>query len=162
MTPDQIRKKIVDLTKQIADLQVQLSISGSIYLAAKTCLHTHITLDPSVPKELGCAEAVSFVLKKAGVSGLPGAGFPGTSALYSWLGANFQIVTSPMPGDVIISPTGTSSISSPHGHTGIVAQYGVLSNDSDTGLWLEKYTLDTWKTYFGDTLGFPIYYFRQK
>lgn len=132
-----------------------------IYNTAAAALGKHITLDPSVPPDLGCAEAVSYVLKMSGFL-LPEAGIAGTSALYIWLQRNFIPVTNPIFGDIIISPTGFSSIGSSHGHTGIVAKYGILSNDSDTGLFLEKYTLTSWHQYFAVTEGFPVFYFRSK
>jgi hypothetical protein len=132
-----------------------------IYNAAAACLEKHITLDPSVPGELGCAEAVSYVLKQAGYI-LPEEGIAGTAALYVWLQQHFTPVSVPQYGDVIISPSGMSTKGSPHGHTGIVAKYGILSNDSDSGLFLEKYTLASWATYFHTTEGFPVFYFRSK
>lgn len=137
-------------------------MSQSIYSEAKACLHLHVTLDESVPSDVGCAEAVSYVLKAAGVTGLPQVGIAGTSDLWAWLRQNFSQVTNPLPGDIVISPTGTSSLGSSHGHTGIVGQFGILSNDSDTGLFLEKYTVQTWQQFFGHALGFPVFYFRAK
>lgn len=133
----------------------------SIYNVAAGCLGKHITLDNTVPPDLGCAEAVSYVLKNAGLP-VPVGGFPGTAGLYSWL-TNTSLFTqtrSPSPGDIVISPSGMSTKGDPHGHTGIVAKYGILSNNSDSGLFMEVYSIDTWDKYFGDTLGFPVYYFR--
>lgn len=135
------------------------NMNQQIYEEAKSCLRKHITLDPSVPPDVGCAEAVSYVLKLAGVRGFPTTGIAGTSVLYSWLKANATEVKTPVAGNIIISPTGMSSINSPHGHVGIVANFGVLSNDSDSGLFMEKYTLETWAQYFGEVEGFPVIYF---
>lgn len=135
--------------------------SQKIYDAAASCLHTHITLNEAVPPEVGCAEAVSYVLSKAGVYGIPLTGIAGTSQLYDWLlsSRNFVNTVSPVPGDVVISPTGYSTSASPHGHVGIVAKYGILSNDSDSGLFIEKYTQETWNKFFHDVEGFPVRYF---
>lgn len=132
-----------------------------IYNTAVTCVEKHITLDPSVPAELGCAEAVSYILKLSGFT-LPAEGIAGTAALYTWLEQNFTPVSVPQYGDVIISPSGMSVNGSPHGHTGIVAKYGILSNDSDSGLFLEKYILASWAAYFHTIEGFPVFYFRSK
>lgn len=154
------------LSAAIAQLKLTLNLYNTmqekIYNVAAGDLHKQITLNSSVPPDVGCAEAVSYVLKQAGVSGIPAQGFASTSDLYHWMlnSTQFVATTEPQAGDIVISPTGTSSINTPHGHTGIVAKQGILSNDSDTGLFLEKYTLSSWKQYFGATLGFPVYYFR--
>lgn len=138
-----------------------------IYSEAKSCLDTHITLNDIVPAELGCAEAVSYVLAKSGANlNIPAGGFEGTSSLYSWLRDSglFTEVETPLPGDIVISPTGTSTKNSPHGHVGIVALFGngILSNSSSTGLFMEHYTIQSWSYYFTSLLGFPVYYFRAK
>lgn len=135
---------------------------SKVYTVAKNCLHTHVTLDPTVPADVGCAEAVSYVLKNAGAIGFPVTGFASTSLLYAWLRNNAQRVMIPQPGDVVISPSGTSTKGTLHGHTGIVAKFGILSNDSDTGLFMEKYTQSSWQMFFGVKLGFPVLYFRTK
>lgn len=175
MTTDEIRTQIEVVLQKLQAILLQHpdlvptaspvvtpAPTSAIYTAAKSCLDKSITLDATVPSDLGCAEAVSYVLQKAGIQGIPPIGYAGTSDLYTWLQQHFTAVTDPLPGDVVISPTGTSSIGTPHGHTGIVALYGILSNDSDTGLFMEKYTLASWQQYFGVALGFPVYYFRQK
>lgn len=137
-------------------------ITDKIYNEAKACLGEHITLDPSVSSELGCAEAVSFILKKAGIQGLPQNGFAGTSQLWLWLRAHGieinQIDT--IPGDIIVSPTGTSSKGAPHGHTGIILRYGIASNDSNTGLFRENWSLQNWVDTYTHKLGFQTHIFR--
>lgn len=139
-----------------------------IYLEAKECLGKHITLDPNVPNEVGCAEAISFVLKNAGFV-LPQGGIAGTSALYDWLSANtlFERVYAPQKGAVIVSPTGHGN-GSIEGHTGIIGgygtyfpyQYGILSNNSDNGLFQEKWDLLTWYLHYGVKGGLPLAMFR--
>lgn len=140
-----------------------VTMGQKIYTEAAACLNRHITLDATVPSDLGCAEAVTYVLKNAGVQNIPDTGIPGTAALYQFFITNptmFTRVLAAEPGDIVISPTGQSTLGVAHGHTGIVADYGILSNDSDSGLFLEKYTETTWARYFGVANGFPIYYFR--
>ena len=116
--------------------------SSNIYKIAKDCLGKHITEDPNVDPNLGCAEAVSYVLEQAGYD-LGSLGIEGTSELYTWLQNHFTQVVNPLAGDIIISPTGTSTTGSPHGHVGIVAKYGILSNSSSSGLFLENFDLGT-------------------
>lgn len=135
----------------------------NLYNFAKICLDTHITLDSTVPPDLGCAESVSYVLNGALVSGLPSGGFPGTAALHQFLASSpdFVQITEPIESDIVISPTGTSLKNSLHGHTGIVMENGnIASNDSNTGLFRENYTTATWSKYFNGIEGFPVFYFR--
>lgn len=134
----------------------------AIYNSAKKALGKHITLNEMVPHDVGCAEAVSYVLKDAGFA-MPKLGIPGTANLYQWLknSPNFKqrFIGDAIPGSIIISPTGTSALNSPHGHTGIVGKYGILSNDSATGLFLEFWNLDKWKRYYNQQLAFPVFIF---
>ncbi len=132
-------------------------------------LETHCTLNNAIPAEEGCAEAVSFILQKSGVAGLPNTGIAGTASLYQWLLSNpaFKRVYEPEPGAIIISPTGygNGSIS---GHTGFLGKYGkmyhndwgIVSNDSNTGLLLELWDLSRWEKYYGQQGGLPVAFFR--
>lgn len=133
------------------------TISDEIYNLAKSCLGKDIA---KTQNELGCAEAISYILNSIKVSNFPLAGYLSTSELYIWLKKYALEVPEGIPGDVIISPTGTSSIGSSHGHVGIVAYHGILSNNSMTGLFDEYYTLDKWEAYYVEKLHFPIIYFR--
>ncbi len=135
--------------------------SDDIYNAAKAGLGTHLTLDPTVPNEVGCAEAVSTILAKAGIQGIPQRGFAGTYDLWQWLKTNRQFTqtVNPEVGGVIISPTGTSTKGpEQHGHVGIILQHGIGSNDSTTGLFKENYTYAGWLSSFQNR-GFPVYHF---
>lgn len=149
----------------------QLTSSGFppiLYTVAKNSLGTHQTLNDTVPPDVGCAECVSSILKTAGIS-VPIEGIAGTSALYTWLQNNprFTQVASPQAGDIIISPT-TSLGKISHGHVGIMAMYGVqyvddwgiISNDSDTGLVREKWCLKDWINYYQVYGGLDVCYFR--
>lgn len=135
-----------------------------IYETAKAALNTQLTLDPSIPAELGCAEAVSTILKRCEYD-IPANGIPGTATLYAWLKNNplfrelVDYQEAPKPGTIIISPAGTSSVGFPHGHVGIVARFGVLANDSNTGLFRENYTLQTWQQFFGGIRKLQTFYF---
>lgn len=133
----------------------------AIYTAAKNDLGKHITLNPQVPPDVGCAEAASVVLKTAGIPGIPATGFASTFDLYEFMlkSGKFKQSTSYTQGAIIISPSGTSSKGSPHGHVGICGVYGILSNDSNTGLFREIWTLDSWMFYYAKTLGFPVFFF---
>lgn len=131
-----------------------------IYNFAKESLGKDIA---ATQNELGCAEAVSYVLNQVRVPGFPSHGFLGTEEMWNWLIVNAWKIDSEMdakPGDIIISPTGTSIKNAQHGHVGIVAKFGILSNNSMNGLWEETYTISTWYDYYGKKLGFPVYFYR--
>lgn len=137
-----------------------ITASQLIYEKAKQYLNHHLELNPAVPPDLGCAESLSYVLIKAGIKGLPIKGFEGTARMNDWLKTVATRVSNPQPGDIIMSPTGMSSKSAPHGHCGVVGLYGILSNDSNSGLWSEEYTEESWQSLYGNKLGFPIHFYR--
>jgi hypothetical protein len=142
---------------------------ATIYQNLLTYLETHCTLDNTVPVDVGCAEAVSFILQKSGVAGLPLTGIAGTATLYEWLLANphFKRIYAPEPGALIISPTGYG-YGPIQGHTGFVGKYGkmysgdfgIVSNDSNTGLLLELWDVKRWQKYYGLQGGLPVAFFR--
>ncbi len=160
MTPPQIRAAIALLLTKLALLLNSRPTSmkeQAIYKAAAGNLGNHLTLDPSVPAEVGCAEAVSKVLQLAGISN--GAeGIAGTAALDAWLASSglFTRITMPEAGAIICSPTGSGN-GSVEGHTGVFGLYnkqfsgdwGIMSNDSATGLFLERWSFAKWHAYYG-------------
>lgn len=68
-------------------------------------------------------------------------------------------IDTPEVGAIVISPTGHSTKGVSHGHTGIVGNFDIMSNDSNSGLWSDNYTKAAWTNVFHRTLGFPVYYF---
>lgn len=127
-----------------------------IYDVAKNSLGK----DFSTNDQLGCAETVNAIVKIA--LGFEVGGGVSTAQMYQELkySKNFCEVKTPLEGDIILSPTGTSSKNVAHGHVGIVAKYGVLSNDSNSGKLAEKYTLESWNKYFAIDNGFPVLFYR--
>lgn len=145
-----------------------VTASQRLYNRAKNCLGTHQTLNPSVSPEVGCAEAVSAVLSLAGYP-IPASGIAGTASLLKWLSNNssFERIYAPELGAVIVSPTGAGNGRIP-GHTGIFGgegvafpgDWGIMSNDSQTGLFLELWSLSKWGKYYSDYGGLSMYMFR--
>lgn len=112
-------------------------------------------------KVLGCATTVNQLAFLAW--GHEIGGDASTTGLYEALQDPFKYeqIVEPLPGDIVISPTGTSLLGSDlHGHVGIVAMYGILSNSSETGELHENFTVDSWNRYYRDALQFPVYYYR--
>lgn len=111
------------------------------------------------PQELACVESVCYILRQAGVD------VPlllSTIQLNRWLRESraFVQTTDPKPGNIILSVTGSGNGTIPYGHTGIFGESGkIMSNDSNVGMWLENYSIDTWVKRWRDRGGMKIYYF---
>jgi hypothetical protein len=131
-----------------------------LYIISKGNLGLHCTLNDAIPHEKGCAEALSYNLKQAGVL-IPDGGIAGTASMLTFLKTSpqFQEVNVPQAGDIIMSATGTGN-GTIEGHTGIVMNNGICSNDSASGLWLERWTLQRWQAYYQQAGGIPTRFFR--
>ena len=135
-----------------------------LYYTAKSLLGQNLTLDESVPKELGCAQAVSYVLKAAGCS-VPKKGIPGTAGCKDWLDKNAKPLNGPECGAVIVSVTESETR---RGHIGICGkydfmydnEYSVMSNSSRTGLWDTEWRVSEWKEYYEGKLGLKTFYYK--
>lgn len=111
----------------------------------------------------GCAETVNEIHQTA--FGKPIGGDVSTTRMYSALinSTRFYPVGSPMPGDIVISPTGYGNGKMKNGHVGIVGTRNrIMSNSSASGTWEYNYTIDSWTERYGVTGGFPVALFRIK
>jgi hypothetical protein len=143
--------------------------AAKLYDVAKASLGKTMKLDPSVANLYGCASSLCGVLKAAGVEGLPSIGIASTRALCNWLQAStdqFEEVDAPQPGDIVMSASPVSPVAGQldHGHVGVCAavDQGIMSNDSDTGKWMEKWNLPDWLAYYTAYGGLPTRYFRRR
>lgn len=134
------------------------SAAQNLYNAAKFLLGKHLTLNKDVPAEVGCAEAVSFVLRAAGYI-LPPTGIPNVNGVIEWmLSHGFIEQQMPAPGYVISAHNPVISIVT-GAHIGICLVYGIGSNNSATGIFNENYSpINAWVNYFS-TLGSVTRYF---
>ena len=135
---------------------------SKVYIAAVSCLGTDASPNDIAPDEVGCAETVNAIHKKA--FGYEIGGGVSTNQLYKALisHSKFIGVDSPLEGDVIISPTGYGNGKLTNGHTGVMGKNGVImSNDSSTGLFKENFTLESWRSYYGSRGGYPVKFFRR-
>lgn len=121
-----------------------------VYDAAKNNMGRHLTLDPSVPEEVGCCEALSLTLLDAGYS-VPSKGIAAVNSMIAWMIAKgFTETDTPIPGTVITAHS--PDYYNPNGaHVGVVMEYGICSNTSANGLWQENYaSVQAWRD------GFPL------
>lgn len=134
--------------------------SERLYKTAKSNLGKDVA---PLENEYGCAEAVNNIVHYA--FGDYAGGDLSTYRMFHAIRVNkkFIKVSKPIRGDIILSPTGygAAEIIS-NGHVGIVSDDSkIMSNTSTNGLWLENYTLDSWKQRYKEKGRYPIYYFRR-
>ena len=131
--------------------QTPVSCLTTLYQEAVSNLGKHLTLNPSVNPEVGCAEAVSFILLNAGYS-IPANGIPTVWGLIDWMLANgFTETKSPVPG-CVITACRADRHPTEYAHIGIVLKHGIASNDSRLqylGKFLENYSsISNWELSF--------------
>lgn len=143
----------------------------TIYACTLTWLGKDASPNDVAPDEFGCAETAYDILRDALGSNV---GIPftvSTNALYRELHDSkaYVQVDQPLEGDVWISPTGYGNGNLSNGHVGIVGQVDnndrgntlIMSNDSNTGLFKQNYTIKTWKDRYVTLGGYPCYIFRK-
>ena len=160
-------RKIMNVHRWLALLKAyfgkpDFTAKGRLYLGALTALNTEASPNDLAPDELGCAETVNAIHKK--VFGFEIGGNLSTNRMYKALNKSplFLRIDNPSEGDLVISPTGFGNGNLPNGHVGIVSKDRmIMSNDSATGLFLENYSLDTWKGRYAVQGGYPVCFFRR-
>lgn len=121
---------------------------------AKSFLGQDASPNNYVSDEVACSESVCHILKQV-------IDFPmitGTWTLLDTLKKDkrFKITTEMKAGNIIISPTG-AGYGNMRGHTGILLGNGqIASNTSDTGLWTNNYTIDSWVARYRTRGGMPV------
>ncbi len=149
-------KLLPSLQKIKPYMNEQTPNSIKVYEAAKAALDKKLASDA----ELGCVEVANAILIDA--LGVPIVNSASTIDAFKALQdlSRFIKVDSPLTGDFIICVSGQGNGVIPHGHIGVIANFGIISNDSDTGLVKEKWDLPSWQDHYGRVGGFPVYYFR--
>lgn len=132
-----------------------------LYLQALKHLGTDASPNDVAPDELGCADSVSQILLKT----FPGIikGSVSTRELNQQLNSSkhFVRVTKFLPGDIIMSPTGSGNGGLRNGHVGIVGEEeNIMSNSSATGKWENNYNLKSWVARYRVMGGYPIFFYR--
>lgn len=130
------------------------------YALAKAEIGVHLSLNEAVPWGVGCAEAVSWLLKHFGVLNLPAGGIEGTASLQAFLIDNpqFQEIYTYTPGAILVAATGTGN-GKIRGHTGVCGHTSIMSNNSETGRWDTQWNEERWVAYYEGYGGFKTRYF---
>lgn len=164
----QLKAGLLKLTAIIPSLRMPDPLpanpsAAKIYEKAKSLLGTDASPLDAAPDSLACAETVNRIVSLA--LGTPIGGGTSTYSMWQCLRASAKWVTvissDALPGDIVISPTGgVTGARLEHGHVGIVAKHGILSNNSENGLLSENYDIPTWKRYYTQFGGLPTFFYR--
>ncbi len=141
------------------DLQPVINKSKELYDLSFSLIGKHLTMDNTVPKQYGCAQAVSYLFKELGYKTMLAYGISSTQELEKWLDQTCTEVQTPQVGDIIISVSYTGTPGA-RGHVGVVGKEAIMSNDSDTGLWEPYWSLAGWLPHYRDELKLRTRYFR--
>ncbi|MEK7662406.1 MAG: hypothetical protein AAB355_02865 [Patescibacteria group bacterium] len=155
---------VTQLKSIIVTKNLQTEASKKLYEVAKTFLDKDASPKDLATDEYGCAESLNAVCEAAW--GEPIGGGVSTYRMYYALlnHKKFVEVTSPLAGDIILSPTGIGGGKNgiKNGHTGIVSSNGkIMSNNSDNGLWQEKYDLWSWRYRYVQLGEYKMLYYRR-
>lgn len=138
----------VPSTDPYPPIKPTMTKSEIVYAAARDLMGKHLTLNDDVPEEVGCCEALSYVLKQVGYD-VPHKGIEGVNAIIAWmLGKGFAEVHLPQAGDIITAHS-PAYYEQTGAHVGVVMNHGICSNTSANGLWQENYvSLAAWRAAF--------------
>lgn len=134
-----------------------------LYLVAASSLGTDASPNDLAPDEYGCAETVNEIYKKTFGEHIINPGISTYQLYRAMLNQKnrFMKVWSPMPGDIIISPTGYGNGAIPNGHVGYcMANDMIASNNSFTGKFEINYSISSWKERYVIKGGYPFAVFR--
>lgn len=141
------------------------SMRNQLYESALKYIGIDASPADRVPDEVACAESVCDIIKSI-MPTMPV--ITGTWTLWDYMEkhAKFKKVTVPMPGTIIISPTGKGN-GSIRGHVGICGDRGVIMSntsfdnpktpENEKGKWMPNFTIDTWIEWYKNKGGMPIY-----
>ena len=129
--------------------------ADKVYKTALAYLEKHLTLNDTVPEEVGCAEAVSFVLRAAGYE-MPTLGIPSVNGLIDWMTANSFEESKVYGTGYVITAHNPDRTKSDYAHIGICGERWIMSNTSYNapaglvkGKWQANYSPAKWIAYFG-------------
>jgi hypothetical protein len=172
-----VRRMVNYLSKILAELTAKYAIPPAVaktpdkvtnreilFQKAKSFIGQDASPYDKAPDNLGCAETVNEIYEAAFGKEIGG----GTSTywLYDALknSQDFERVTLPLPGDIVISPTGYGGRNGiDRGHAGIVAEEGkIMSNESTNGKFELNYTIESWRARYEKLGNYPVVFFRRK
>ena len=161
----QLQLKILQLKVLIAKASFKIPMDNTtkLYTEAVKSLGKDASPQDRVEDQLACVDSVEQIHYRAlGEYICPPRGEISTLRLYQKIknDPKWKLIIQPVPGALIISPSGMSNKNYKHGHAGIfMLGNTIASNDSRSGLFIENYTWNSWNHVFRDKFGFPVFMF---
>lgn len=160
-------QQIEILLQKIKDIIVSRNLSTKsstlLYEVVRANLGVELTPKDEVPDEVACMSTMNALHKKA--FGEPIGGDASTYLGYLALknNKNWVKVVTPLPGDVVISPSGFGGKNGvTNGHVGCyLGGNKIASNNSQTGLLDDHLNLESWRQRYVTLGGYPIWFFRK-
>lgn len=151
----------------MTDNCVPVSNAEKLYQKAKASLDVDASPKDIAPDDVACMESVDTIFFRTFgyfINNTPDKITLSTKIGYEAMKFSplFTQVFRYKRGLIIISPTGYGNGNMAHGHVGITGDYGILSNDSSSGLFKEKWTYQAWLDYYAKLGGFPVFLFEPK
>lgn len=136
---------------------------NTIYAIATKHMGQHLTLNRNVPAEVGCAEAVSWILLNAGEP-IPPGGIQTVNGLIAWMQENNYEETHARVAGAIITAHRPDPNDTEDAHVGVCLNFGDASNTSDgpnRGKFLENYRpAGVWEQSFGVKGSITRYFYK--
>lgn len=142
-----------------------------LYNAALQALGKDNTPNDIIPDEVGCAEHVDTIYRKAFGSYMGGRNIT-VSTYQAWRvmrdSGDFTAVDKPLEGDILVYPTGTGNGNLSNGHIFICGKVDnndhnktqLMSNSSATGKFEQNYTIESAVARYERLGGYKAYWFR--
>ena len=149
--------KVVETKPEPIVLPQIKPIREKILDEAKEWIGKEASINDLVADYVACGE--SFCNVMSNVMNFPM--ITGTASLFEYLKEDkrFKITTELKAGNIIISPTTYGNGLIP-GHIGILLEDGkIVSNSSESGLWVQNYDVDSWTRRYRIKGGFPVVIF---
>lgn len=131
----------------LKDVIERLTMKPTLLSIAQEHLGKEVTPKDEVPDEVACASVVTTLMKKYNPN-VPH--ITGTWSLMVYLNDHAKRVEQPVPGCIVISPTGTGT---GIGHVGIMTDDNKIASNNSfgiyKGLFTENFTLSTWFARYG-------------
>lgn len=161
---DYIQVQINELVKKKSK-PMQTTNGKRLYDRARSLIGTRVIKLTALTQfgKLGCMASLNAVYKKE--FGVEIGGGASTQNALPFLKDTSRFIEVPVEdseaGDIWMYATGESTkYPQAHGHVMIKGNEWMMGNSSETGTWEATHTIEGCRSYFEDTMGFPLHCFR--